>query len=107
MNPVLPAPHCRFSSSKNAGKVRTFILPPKGQTQVESCLSLNQRNDMGLVISRKVKQSIYIKQGDRVVAEIEVTKIKGKHVWININADQDLRINKDKDLGEERSNQEI
>ena len=107
MNPVLPAPHCRFSSSKNAGKVRTFILPPKGQTQVESCLSLNQRNDMGLVISRKVKQSIYIKRGDRVVAEIEVTKIKGKHVWININADQDLRINKDKDLGEERSNQEI
>ena len=107
MNPVLPAPHCRFSSSKNAGKVRTFILPPKGQTQVESCLSLNQRNDMGLVISRKVKQSIYIKRGDRVVAEIKIKKVSGKQVWININADQDLIINKDKDLGEERLDQEV
>ena len=62
---------------------------------------------MGLVLSRKVKQSIYIKRGDRVVAEIEVTKIKGKHVWININADQDLIINKDKDLGEKRLDQEV
>jgi sRNA-binding carbon storage regulator CsrA len=62
---------------------------------------------MGLVLSRRVKQSIYIKRGDRVVAEIEVTKIKGKHVWININADQDLIINKDKDLGEKRLDQEI
>ena len=107
MNPVLPAPHCRFSSSKNAGKVRTFILPPKGQTQVESCLSPNQRNDMGLVLSRRVKQSIYIKRGDRVVAEIKIKKVSGKQVWININADQDLIINKDKDLGEERLDQEV
>ena len=62
---------------------------------------------MGLVLSRKVKQSIYIKRGDRVVAEIKIKKVSGKQVWININADQDLIINKVKDFGEERSNQEI
>ena len=107
MNPVSPVLHTGSPLAKHTGKVRTFILPSKGQTQVESCLSPNQRSDMGLVLSRRVKQSIYIKRGDRVVAEIEVTKIKGKHVWININADQDLIINKDKDLGEKRSNQEI
>ena len=107
MNPVLPAPHCRFSSSKNAGKVRTFILPPKGQTQVESCLSPNQRNDMGLVISRKVKQGIFIKRGDRVVAEVEIKKVSGKTVWLHIDADENLRITRDKEWGEKRLDQEV
>jgi hypothetical protein len=52
VNPVLPAPHCRFSSSKNAGKVRTFILPPKGQTNSHvscSCLSPNTKESHGNV----------------------------------------------------------
>ena len=107
MNPVLPAPHCRFSSSKNTGKVRTFILPPKGQTQVESCLSPNQRSDMGLVLSRRVKQRLYLKRGDRVVAEIEVGRVSGKTVWLYINADEDLRITRDKEWGEKRLDQEV
>ena len=62
---------------------------------------------MGLVISRKVKQSIYIKRGDRVVAEVEIKKVSGKTVWLHIDADENLRITRDKDFGEERSNQEI
>ena len=74
---------------------------------MESCLSPNQRNDMGLVISRKVKQGIFIKRGDRVVAEVEIKKVSGKTVWLHIDADENLRITRDKDFGEERSNQEI
>ena len=62
---------------------------------------------MGLVISRKVKQGIFIKRGDRVVAEVEIKKVSGKTVWLHIDADENLRITRDKDFGEERSNQEI
>ncbi len=62
---------------------------------------------MGLVLSRRVKQRIYIKRGDRVVVEMQIHKIKGKHVWININADENLRITRDKEWGEERLDQEV
>jgi sRNA-binding carbon storage regulator CsrA len=62
---------------------------------------------MGLVLSRRVKQRIYIKRGDRVVAEIEVGKIRGNTVFLYIDADQDLYITRDKEWSEERSNQEI
>jgi sRNA-binding carbon storage regulator CsrA len=62
---------------------------------------------MGLVLSRRVKQRIYIKRGDRVVAEIEVGKIRGNTVFLYIDADEDLYITRDKEWGEKRSNQEI
>ena len=52
---------------------------------------------MGLVLSRRVKQRLYLKQGDRVVAEIEVGKVSGKTVWLYIDADEDLHITRDKE----------
>tara|TARA_Y100001963_G_C6703196_1_gene410549 strand:+ start:437 stop:625 length:189 start_codon:yes stop_codon:yes gene_type:complete len=62
---------------------------------------------MGLVLSRRVKQRIYIKRGDRVIAEVEVGKIRGNTVYLYIDADEDLYITRDKEWSEERSNQEI
>mgnify|MGYP003121889311 FL=1 len=52
---------------------------------------------MGLVLSRRVKQRLYLKRGDRVVAEIEVGKVSGKTVWLYIDADEDLYITRDKE----------
>jgi sRNA-binding carbon storage regulator CsrA len=62
---------------------------------------------MGLVLSRRVKQRIYIKRGDRVVAEIEVSKVRGNTVWLYIDADEDLYITRDKEWGAERLDQEV
>ena len=62
---------------------------------------------MGLVLSRRVKQRIYIKRGDRVVAEIEVSKVRGKTVWLYIDADEDLYITRDKEWGEKRLDKEV
>jgi len=62
---------------------------------------------MGLKLSRKKGERIYIKRGDRVVVEMQIHKIKGKHVWININADENLRITRDKDWSEKRLDQEV
>ena len=62
---------------------------------------------MGLVISRKVKQGIFIKRGDRVVAEIEVSKVRGNTVWLYIDADEDLYITRDKEWGAERFNKKV
>ena len=62
---------------------------------------------MGLVISRKLKQGIFIKRGDRVIAEVEIKKVSGKTVWLHIDADEDLRITRDKEWGEERLDQKI
>ena len=99
MNPVSPVPQCRFSSSKAHREVH--IAPsfchPKDRHTLESCLSFNQRSDMGLVLSRRVKQRLYLKRGDRVVAEIEVGKVSGKTVWLYIDADEDLYITRDKE----------
>ena len=60
-----------------------------------------------MVLSRRVKQRIYIKRGDRVIAEVEVGKIRGNTVYLYIDADEDLYITRDKEWSEERSNQEI
>ena len=62
---------------------------------------------MGLVLSRRVKQRIYIKRGDRVVAEIEVGKIRGNTVFLSIDADQDLYITRAKEWSEARLDQEV
>jgi sRNA-binding carbon storage regulator CsrA len=62
---------------------------------------------MGLVLSRRVKQRLYIKRGDRVVAEIEVSKVRGNTVWLYIDADEDLYITRDKEWGAERLDQEV
>ena len=109
MNPVSPVPQCRFSSSKAHREVHiapTFCHP-KDRHNLESCLSPNQRSDMGLVLSRRVKQRIYIKRGDRVVAEIEVSKIRGNTVFLYIDADEDLYITRDKDWSEKRLDSEV
>ena len=109
MNPVSPVPQCRFSSSKAHREVQ--IAPTfchlKDRHTLESCLSPNQRSDMGLVLSRRVKQRIYIKRGDRVVAEIEVSKIRGNTVFLYIDADEDLYITRDKDWSEKRLDQKV
>ena len=60
-----------------------------------------------MVLSRRVKQRIYIKRGDRVIAEIEVSKVRGNTVWLYIDADEDLYITRDKEWGEKRFDQEI
>ena len=52
---------------------------------------------MGLVLSRRVKQRLYLKRGDRVVAEIEVGKVSGKTAWLYIDADEHLYITRDKE----------
>lgn len=62
---------------------------------------------MGLVLSRRVKQRIYIKRGDRVIAEVEVGKIRGNTVFLYIDADEDLYITRDKDWSEKRLDQEV
>ena len=62
---------------------------------------------MGLVLSRRVKQRIYIKRGDRVVAEIEVGKVSGNTVWLHIDADEELFITRDKEWGEKRLDSEV
>ena len=109
MNPVSPVPQCRFSSSKAHREVHiapTFCHS-KDRHTLESCLSPNQRSDMGLVLSRRVKQRIYIKRGDRVIAEVEVSKIRGNTVFLYIDADEDLYITRDKDWSEKRLDSEI
>ena len=60
-----------------------------------------------MVLSRRVKQRIYIKRGDRVIAEVEVSKIRGNTVFLYIDADEDLYITRDKDWSEKRLDQEI
>ena len=62
---------------------------------------------MGLVLSRRVKQRIYIKRGDRVIAEIEVGKVNGNTVWLHIDADEELFITRNKEWGAERFDQEV
>ena len=62
---------------------------------------------MGLVLSRRVKQRIYIKRGDRVIAEFEVSKIRGNTVFLYIDADEDLYITRDKDWSEKRLDKEV
>ena len=62
---------------------------------------------MGLVISRKLKQGIFIKRGDRVIAEVEIKKVSGKTVWLHIDADENLQITRDKEWGEKRLDQEV
>ena len=52
---------------------------------------------MGLKLSRKKGERIYIKRGDRIIAEVEVSKIQGNMVFLYIDADQDLYITRDKD----------
>ncbi len=52
---------------------------------------------MGLKLSRKKGERIYIKRGDRIIAEVEVSKIRGNMVFLYIDADQDLYITRDKD----------
>jgi len=42
-----------------------------------------------------------------VVAEIEVGKVSGKTVWLYIDADEDLRITRDKEWGEKRLDKKI
>ena len=60
-----------------------------------------------MVLSRRVKQRIYIKRGDRVIAEVEVGKIRGNTVFLYIDADEDLYITRDKDWSEKRLDSEI
>ena len=60
-----------------------------------------------MVLSRRVKQRIYIKRGDRVIAEVEVSKIRGNSVFLYIDADEDLYITRDKDWSEKRLDQEV
>ena len=60
-----------------------------------------------MVLSRRVKQRIYIKRGDRVIAEVEVSKIRGNTVFLYIDADEDLYITRDKDWSEKRLDQEV
>jgi len=60
-----------------------------------------------LVLSRRVKQRIYIKRGDRVIAEVEVSKIRGNTVFLYIDADEDLYITRDKDWSEKRLDKEV
>ena len=62
---------------------------------------------MGLVLSRRVKQRIYFKRGDRVIAEVVVSKIKENTVYLYIDADEDLYITRDKDWSEKRLDQEV
>ena len=60
-----------------------------------------------MVLSRRVKQRIYIKRGDRVVAEVEVSKIRGNTVFLYIDADEDLYITRDKEWGEKRLDKKV
>ena len=60
-----------------------------------------------MVLSRRVKQRIYIKRGDRVIAEVEVSKIRGNTVFLYIDADEDLYITRDKDWSEKRLDQKV
>ena len=60
-----------------------------------------------MVLSRRVKQRIYIKRGDRVIAEVEVSKIRGNTVFLYIDADEDLYITRDKDWNEKRLDKEV
>lgn len=60
-----------------------------------------------MVLSRRVKQRIYIKRGDRVIAEVEVSKIRGNTVFLYIDADEDLYITRDKDWSEKRLDKEV
>ena len=62
---------------------------------------------MGLVLSRRKGQKIFIKRGDRIIAEIEVSKISGNPVFLHIAADEDLYITRDKEWGEKRLDQEV
>jgi len=62
---------------------------------------------MGLVLSRRKGQKIFIKRGDRIITEIEVSKIRGNTVFLHIDADEDLYITRDKEWGEKRLDQEV
>jgi len=61
---------------------------------------------MGLVLSRRKGQKIFIKRGERLIAEIEITKITGSTVRLHIEADEDLYITRERDHGE-RLDQEV
>ena len=62
---------------------------------------------MGLKLSRKKGERIYIKRGDRIIAEVEVSKIRGNTVFLYIDADEDLYITRDKDWSEKRLDKEV
>ena len=56
---------------------------------------------MGLVLSRRKGQKIFIKRGERVIVEIEITKISGRNtVRLQIEADENLHITRERDYGE-------
>jgi len=62
---------------------------------------------MGLVLSRRKGQKIFIKRGERVIAEIEIERISGRNtVRLHIEADEDLYITRERDYGE-RLDQEV
>ena len=62
---------------------------------------------MGLVLSRRKGQKIFIKRGERVIAEIEIERISGRNtVRLHIEADPDLYITRERDYGK-RLDQEI
>ena len=55
---------------------------------------------MGLVLSRRKGQKIFIQRGERVIAEIEIAKITGRNtVRLHIEADEDLHITRERDYG--------
>ena len=62
---------------------------------------------MGLVLSRRKGQKIFIKRGERVIAEIEIARISGRNtVRLHIEADPHLHITRERDHGE-RLDQEV
>ncbi len=62
---------------------------------------------MGLVLSRRKGQKVFIKRGERLIAEIEIAKITGRNtVRLHIEADEDLYITRERDHGE-RLDQEV
>ena len=62
---------------------------------------------MGLVLSRRKGQKIFIKRGERLIAEIEITKITGRNtVRLLIEAVDDLHITREIDHGN-RLDQEV
>lgn len=62
---------------------------------------------MGLCLSRRKGQKIFIKRGERVIAEIEIERISGRNtVRLHIEADEDLYITRERDHGE-RLDQEV
>jgi len=63
---------------------------------------------MGLVLSRRKGQKIFIKRGERLIAEIEITKITGRNtVYLHIDADEELFITRDLEINDKRMDQEV